>query len=59
MHVDFSLVDPTPEVIFKGPLIAQRLHAAFVPVRKAGKLPGNVLNIAYEKEYGTVSIHEL
>jgi adenine phosphoribosyltransferase len=38
-----------------GPIIALRLGAAFVPVRKAGKLPGKCINATYEKEYGTVS----
>ncbi|KAJ3129481.1 adenine phosphoribosyltransferase [Nowakowskiella sp. JEL0407] len=36
-----------------GPTIAMRLGAAFVPVRKAGKLPGECIKVAYEKEYGT------
>lgn len=30
-----------------------RLGASFVPVRKAGKLPGETVTEAYEKEYGT------
>lgn len=38
-----------------GPLIALRLGAAFVPVRKRGKLPGECVSASYEKEYGTVS----
>lgn len=38
-----------------GPLVAMRLGAAFAPVRKAGKLPGAVTQVSYEKEYGTVS----
>lgn len=38
-----------------GPIIALRLGAAFVPVRKAGKLPGQCIDAIYEKEYGTVS----
>jgi adenine phosphoribosyltransferase len=38
-----------------GPIIALRLGAAFVPIRKAGKLPGKCINATYEKEYGTVS----
>jgi adenine phosphoribosyltransferase len=29
-----------------------RLGAAFVPVRKGGKLPGAVEVVKYEKEYG-------
>ncbi|WWD21958.1 adenine phosphoribosyltransferase [Kwoniella shandongensis] len=36
-----------------GPIIAMRLGAAFVPVRKGGKLPGQVEVVKYEKEYGT------
>ncbi|KAI0269282.1 adenine phosphoribosyltransferase [Gloeopeniophorella convolvens] len=36
-----------------GPLIALRLGAAFVPVRKRGKLPGECVQATYEKEYGT------
>ncbi|KJA29981.1 hypothetical protein HYPSUDRAFT_125637 [Hypholoma sublateritium FD-334 SS-4] len=35
-----------------GPIIALRLGAAFVPVRKAGKLPGQTITASYEKEYG-------
>ena len=30
-----------------------RLGAAFVPVRKGGKLPGEVEKVVYEKEYGS------
>lgn len=35
-----------------GPIIAMRLGAAFVPVRKAGKLPGACNVVEYAKEYG-------
>ncbi|CAO3660640.1 unnamed protein product [Rhizopus stolonifer] len=35
-----------------GPLIALRLGAAFVPVRKQGKLPGDCAQATYKKEYG-------
>ncbi|EKC98509.1 adenine phosphoribosyltransferase [Trichosporon asahii var. asahii CBS 8904] len=35
-----------------GPIIAMRLGAAFVPVRKAGKLPGQCEVAEFEKEYG-------
>lgn len=38
-----------------GPIIAMRLGAAFVPVRKKGKLPGECVTVTYEKEYGAVS----
>lgn len=36
-----------------GPNLALRLGAAFVPVRKQGKLPGKVETATYEKEYGS------
>jgi adenine phosphoribosyltransferase len=42
-----------------GPVIALRLGAAFVPVRKRGKLPGECIHTSYEKEYDTVRAHSL
>jgi adenine phosphoribosyltransferase len=36
-----------------GPLVARRLGAGFVPVRKKGKLPHDVLRESYDLEYGT------
>ena len=39
-----------------GPIIAMRLGAAFVPVRKRGKLPGEVISAEYQKEYGVVRV---
>ncbi|CCM05643.1 uncharacterized protein FIBRA_07873 [Fibroporia radiculosa] len=36
------------------PILALRLGAAFVPVRKKGKLPGECVTATYEKEYGSV-----
>ena len=38
-----------------GPQLAQRLGAAFLPVRKRGKLPGENVQAEYVKEYGKVS----
>ncbi|CAE6521998.1 unnamed protein product [Rhizoctonia solani] len=38
-----------------GPVVALRLGAAFVPVRKKGKLPGKCTTVTYEKEYGADS----
>ncbi|KAE9410390.1 adenine phosphoribosyltransferase [Gymnopus androsaceus JB14] len=38
-----------------GPILALRLGASFVPVRKQGKLPGTCESATYEKEYGTDS----
>lgn len=35
-----------------GPSLALKLGAAFVPVRKAGKLPGDTVKVTYKKEYG-------
>lgn len=35
-----------------GPSLALQLNAAFVPVRKRGKLPGPTLTATYTKEYG-------
>lgn len=36
-----------------GPLLARELGVGFIPVRKAGKLPGAVLQKRYALEYGT------
>jgi len=43
-----------------GPVLATRLHAGFVPVRKPNKLPAAVFEEVYAKEYGTdaVQIHQ-
>ena len=35
-----------------GPTLALRAGCKFVPVRKAGKLPGKLETVTYEKEYG-------
>ena len=37
---------------FFGPLLAARLNLPCVPVRKGGKLPGDVVSVKYQKEYG-------
>ena len=39
-----------------GPMIAQKLQVAFVPVRKSGKLPGETTKVTYKLEYGEVGI---
>src|SRR3979411_1978997 len=39
-------------VIFASPM-AYHLEAGFVPVRKLGKLPGEVISTEYDLEYGT------
>ena len=38
---------------FFAPILAVRLNAGFVPVRKAGKLPGETIRQDYDLEYGT------
>jgi adenine phosphoribosyltransferase len=35
-----------------GALLADRMNAGFVPLRKPGKLPSNVFSVEYELEYG-------
>jgi adenine phosphoribosyltransferase len=39
-----------------GPSIALRLGVAFVPVRKAGKLPAESLTTSYDLEYGSATL---
>lgn len=43
-----------------GPILAARLGAGFVPIRKPGKLPAATLEESYNKEYGTdtIQIHK-
>lgn len=43
-----------------GPILATRLNAGFVPIRKPGKLPCETLEESYDKEYGkdTIQIHK-
>ncbi|TPG45358.1 adenine phosphoribosyltransferase [Flavobacterium pectinovorum] len=41
---------------FFGMLLADRLNAGFVPVRKPGKLPFDIISASYELEYGTDSL---
>ena len=36
-----------------GPMLAERLGAGFVPIRKPGKLPYKTLSESYDLEYGT------
>ena len=45
---------------FFGMLLADRLSAGFVPVRKAGKLPAPTVKVTYNLEYGTdqLAIHK-
>ena len=43
-----------------GPILATRLNVGFVPIRKPGKLPCDVYEETYEKEYGVdaIQIHK-
>ena len=43
-----------------GPLLAVRLNAGFIPIRKPGKLPAAIFEESYEKEYGrdAIQIHQ-
>jgi adenine phosphoribosyltransferase len=45
---------------FFGTLLAQKLNAGFIPIRKPGKLPYNTLKEPYQLEYGmdALEIHE-
>lgn len=45
---------------FFGTLLAQKLNAGFVPIRKAGKLPYHTKKATYSLEYGNdvIEIHE-
>lgn len=39
-----------------GAAVAERLKAGFIPIRKPGKLPAEVVKESYELEYGTDAI---
>jgi adenine phosphoribosyltransferase len=61
-HVSSQLT-PRPEAVVAleargfllGPLIALHFDIPFIPVRKKGKLPGEVMQTSFTLEYGTVS----
>lgn len=38
---------------FLGPIVANKIGAGFVPIRKKGKLPCDILRQEYDLEYGT------
>lgn len=38
---------------FFGPMLASKLNAGFIPVRKSGKLPANKISQSFDLEYGT------
>ena len=43
-----------------GSILANKLKAGFIPIRKSGKLPSDVFSQSYELEYGfdTLEIHQ-
>jgi len=54
-----KVVGPESRGFIFGGVLAHVLGAGFVPLRKGGKLPGGVVEVAYELEYGsaTLAIH--
>jgi adenine phosphoribosyltransferase len=46
------LVCPESRGFIFGAALASRLRLGFVPVRKPGKLPGRILRVRYDMEYG-------
>jgi len=46
--------------LIMGPILATRINAGFVPIRKPGKLPAETIEESYEKEYGVdcIQIHK-
>ncbi len=60
-HLISKAKDFKPEVIvgiesrgfFFGMLMAHALNIPFIPIRKKGKLPGELLSQSYDLEYGT------
>ena len=51
-NIDYIISPESRGYIF-GPIIASRLNKGFVPIKKSGKLPDNlVFSVEYQKEYG-------
>ena len=51
-HIDLVAGVEARGFIF-GTAVAYELGVGFIPIRKAGKLPGDTIGIDYELEYGT------
>ncbi len=54
-HIDV-VVGPESRGFILGTALAYALHAGFVPLRKPGKLPCEVVSASYDLEYGTDSL---
>ena len=54
-HVDIVVGMESRGLIFGAP-IAYALGAGFVPVRKLGKLPSEVVSVEYDLEYGSATL---
>jgi len=54
-----AVVGPEARGFIFGPLLANHLGIAFVPVRKSGKLPADTIRAEYSLEYGsnTLEMH--
>ena len=63
-HYSFQAIDAVVGIEARGfifaSVLADRLGAGFVPIRKSGKLPFDRYEVAYALEYGhdTVAIHQ-
>lgn len=55
IHIDAVVGIESRGFLF-GFLLANRLNIPFIPIRKSGKLPGNVLKCKYDLEYGSAEI---
>ncbi|MBN2138034.1 MAG: adenine phosphoribosyltransferase [Sedimentisphaerales bacterium] len=51
-HIDYVAAVEARGFIF-GSVVAQKLGAGFVPIRKKGKLPFKTQEVSYDLEYGT------
>ena len=59
IHID-KVIGIESRGFILAPMLASKLNAGFVPVRKSGKLPFKVKSKSYDLEYGqdTLEIHE-
>ena len=51
-----AVVGPEARGFIFGPLLANHLGIAFIPVRKPGKLPADTIHAEYSLEYGSNSL---